>query len=113
MSPGSQARRCRCLDRRAQCPGQCALLKHCVAGSLASLTEMLTGEGEMRTALFDDAENHCVVDEIRRGVDPGPPANVELGLPKRRRTFVLHDLHPRSRADRLVADLQRTDAPNV
>src|SRR5204863_6168148 len=73
---------------------------------LLALAELLTLVGEPRARLLHDLEIDADVEERAFLRDALAVHDVELALAERRRDLVLHDLHPRARADHLGAVLE-------
>ena len=82
-------------------------------GGLASLAEARLAEREPGARLGDDVHRDADVEQPALARDALAVHDVELGHAERRRHLVLDDLDADPVADRLRADLDRLDAPDV
>src|SRR5215210_1684 len=82
-------------------------------GVLAALPEAFVAVGEPGPALLDHVVLYPDVEQAALARDPLTVHHVELNRLERRRHLVLYDLDPGLVADRVGADLERPDAPDV
>src|SRR5215210_7686218 len=82
-------------------------------GVLAALPEAFVAVGEPGPALLDHAVLDAHVEQAALARDPLPVHHVELNHLERRRHLVLYHLDPGLVADRVGANLERPDAPDV
>src|SRR5713226_8655997 len=103
----------RVAHRPRQPGGQLAVLLQRLGRLLAPGPEPLASEREPGPALLDQAALAGEFQELVRPRDAHSVEDVELRLAEGRRELVLHHLHPRARADHLIAFLDRADAADV